>query len=441
MLQIIDLRWRAHLIELDYLREGIHLRGPAQTDPLVAWQREAYAMFGQLSEGISDDYLQHVFHVSWSEPEPDAETDLSQATYLATEDPSDATASAVASGSSGAALAAAGRNGRGGATTRRCPRRRRSRREPRWCHERAVERRRRRRPGLLRAARRCARQASEDRAQRPVPVWERQEVQALSRRQLTVGGEQRENVAPTGAPGTMTEASVPRDFTAELETLRSRLDAAKAYLRLAELSARLAELETQLAEPDLWSDPDRARKVSTAYGRVKSDVDLLLGLEGDLAEAEELLNLGQEEGDAGMAEVSGDLAAAVASLEKALDDIELRSLFSGEHDEADAIAEIHAGAGGTDAQDWAEMMLRMYLRWAERRGMEVEIDEVSEGQEAGILSATFIVRGPYAYGLLASERGVHRLVRMSPFDSQHRRQTSFASFEVVPFLEDPGWFA
>ena len=236
----------------------------------------------------------------------------------------------------------------------------------------------------------------------------------------------------------MTEASAPRDFAAELEMLRSRLEAAKAYLRLAELSARLAELETQLAEPDLWSDADRARKVSTAYGRVKADVDLLLGLERDLSEAEELLGLGQEEGDAGMAEVSADLAQAVASLEKALDDIELRSLFSGEHDEADAIAEIHAGAGGTDAQDWAEMMLRMYLRWAERRGMEVEIDEVSEGQEAGILSATFIVRGPYAYGLLASERGVHRLVRMSPFDSQHRRQTSFASFEVVPFLDDAG---
>jgi peptide chain release factor 2 len=236
----------------------------------------------------------------------------------------------------------------------------------------------------------------------------------------------------------VTEASAPRDFAGELEMLRSRLEAAKAYLRLAELSARLAELETQLAEPDLWSDADRARKVSTAYGRVKADVDLLLGLERDLSEAEELLGLGQEEGDAGMAEVSADLAQAVASLEKALDDIELRSLFSGEHDEADAIAEIHAGAGGTDAQDWAEMMLRMYLRWAERRGMEVEIDEVSEGQEAGILSATFIVRGPYAYGLLASERGVHRLVRMSPFDSQHRRQTSFASFEVVPFLDDAG---
>jgi preprotein translocase subunit SecA len=114
MLQIIDLRWRAHLVELDYLREGIHLRGLAQTDPLVAWQREAYAMFGQLSEGIADDYLQHVFHVSWMEPEPDVEADLSQATYLATEDPSDAAASAVASGANGSAAANAGRNGRGG---------------------------------------------------------------------------------------------------------------------------------------------------------------------------------------------------------------------------------------------------------------------------------------------------------------------------------------
>jgi peptide chain release factor 2 len=111
-------------------------------------------------------------------------------------------------------------------------------------------------------------------------------------------------------------------------------------------------------------------------------------------------------------------------------------LFSGEHDERDAVAEIHAGAGGTDAQDWAEMMLRMYLRWAERRGFAVEVDEVSEGGEAGILSATFIVRGRFAYGLLAAERGVHRLVRMSPFDSQHRRQTSFASLDVAPFLED-----
>jgi peptide chain release factor 2 len=228
----------------------------------------------------------------------------------------------------------------------------------------------------------------------------------------------------------------PRDYAGELAALRARLEAAQTYLRLDDLNARLAELEVQLAESDLWSDQDRARKVNTEYGRVKSDVDLLTGLDAQLVDGEELLAIGLDEGEAGLAEVANDLDEAIASVGKALDGIELRSLFSGEHDEADAIAEIHAGAGGTDAQDWAEMMLRMYQRWAERRGFDVEIDEVSEGQEAGILSATFIVHGPYAYGLLATERGVHRLVRMSPFDSQRRRQTSFASLDVVPFLED-----
>ncbi len=116
--------------------------------------------------------------------------------------------------------------------------------------------------------------------------------------------------------------------------------------------------------------------------------------------------------------------------------LELQSLFSGEYDELDAVCEVHAGAGGTDAQDWTEVLLRMYQRWAERRGFTVEVDEATEGQEAGLLSATFIVHGRFAYGLLATERGVHRLVRMSPFDSQHRRQTSFASMDVTPFLED-----
>jgi peptide chain release factor 2 len=239
----------------------------------------------------------------------------------------------------------------------------------------------------------------------------------------------------TAHPEQRAPASGP-DHGDELASLRSRLEAAKAYLRVDELSSRMEKLEAELAEPDLWSDADRARRLSTEYGRVKADVDLLAALERQLSEAEDLLALGLEEGEAALAEVAGDLAAAVVSLGQALDGIELRSLFSGEHDDSDAIAEIHAGAGGTDAQDWAEMMLRMYLRWAERRGFEVEIDEVSEGQEAGILSATFIVRGPYAYGLLATERGVHRLVRMSPFDSQHRRQTSFASLDVVPLLAD-----
>ena len=226
------------------------------------------------------------------------------------------------------------------------------------------------------------------------------------------------------------------NFAEQLSELRVRLSAAQQYLRLSDLVAELAELETKIAEPDLWSDPAKAREATTRYGRAKSDVDLLADLAHRLSDAEELLEIAELEGEDGLASVAADLAGAVSALERAFGDLELRSLFAGEHDERDAIAEIHAGAGGTDAQDWAEMMLRMYLRWAERRGFEVEVDEASPGQEAGILSATFLVKGRHAYGLLAAERGVHRLVRMSPFDAQHRRQTSFASLDVTPWLED-----
>ncbi len=224
------------------------------------------------------------------------------------------------------------------------------------------------------------------------------------------------------------------DLGEVLASLRTRLDAAKAYLRLDDSIARLAVLEKSIAEPDLWSDADQARKVTSEYGRVRDDVDSLRSLDSRLDDAEALYAMALDEGE--LVELEGELEETADVVAKALDELELRSLFSGEHDERDAVAEIHAGAGGTDAQDWAEMMLRMYLRWAERRGFTVEVDEVSEGGEAGILSATFIVRGRYAYGLLAAERGVHRLVRMSPFDSQHRRQTSFASLDVAPFLDD-----
>jgi peptide chain release factor 2 len=237
--------------------------------------------------------------------------------------------------------------------------------------------------------------------------------------------------APDGAP----DGARP-DLGEVLASLRARLDAAKGYLRLDDLIERLGVLEREVAEPDLWSDPDHARKVTSEYGRTRDDADRLLALDTELADAEGLYDMALEEGGGELADLEGGLEQTAASVAKTLDELELRTLFSGEHDELDAVAEIHAGAGGTDAQDWAEMMLRMYLRWAERRGFEVEVDEVSEGGEAGILSATFIVRGRYAYGLLAAERGVHRLVRMSPFDSQHRRQTSFASLDVAPFLED-----
>ncbi|MGH9150248.1 MAG: peptide chain release factor 2 [Acidimicrobiales bacterium] len=224
-----------------------------------------------------------------------------------------------------------------------------------------------------------------------------------------------------------------RDLTDELGALARRLDEASAYLDLDGTRERLAKLEGEVARPDLWDQPDVARAVTTEFNRASDDVRLLDGLAGRLADAQTLYQLAVEEADES---VAGELEAMVADLARRLDDLELRSLFSAEHDERDAVGEIHAGAGGTDAQDWAQMMLRMYQRWAERRGFELELDEWSEGQEAGILSATFIVRGRFAYGLLFGEGGVHRLVRISPFDAQARRQTSFASFEVVPFFDD-----
>jgi len=225
----------------------------------------------------------------------------------------------------------------------------------------------------------------------------------------------------------------PRDFRAELAGLRSRLSEAEEYLGLARLREQRAELEKDVSRPDLWDDADHAREVTSELSRVGDDIGLLEDLERRQSDAETLHQMIVEEGDSTYAE---ELAQSVDDLATRVGQLELRSLFTGEHDERDAIAELHAGAGGTDAQDWCEMLLRMYLRWAERRGFDVEVDETTEGSEAGLLSATFIVKGRFAYGLLSAERGVHRLVRMSPFDAQHRRQTSFASFDAIPFLEE-----
>lgn len=224
-----------------------------------------------------------------------------------------------------------------------------------------------------------------------------------------------------------------RDFTDDLNALRMRLGEAEKYLNVDLRRARLAELEADVGRPDLWDDADAARKTTTEYGRVGDDVRMIDGLTSRIGDVETLFGLAVEEEDDS---VAGELEVAVSSLNRDLDDLEMRSLFTGEHDERDAVCELHAGEGGTDAQDWTEMMLRMYLRWAERRGFEVEVDEVTPGTEAGLLSATFIVKGRYAFGLMSAERGVHRLYRISPFDSQARRQTSYAALDVVPFLED-----
>ncbi len=240
------------------------------------------------------------------------------------------------------------------------------------------------------------------------------------------------------APPEAGSAEALRDFTAELEDSAIRLAEAERYLGLDRLLARREELETEAARPDLWDDAEQARAITTELGQVTSDLEQLSGMRVELNDARALLELIDESRAEGASDAGLDreLVESVDALRKRLGALELQSLFSGEYDERDAVVDLHAGAGGTDAQDWTEMMLRMYQRWAERRGFKVELDEATEGQEAGLLSATFIVRGRFAYGLLAAERGVHRLVRMSPFDSQKRRQTSFASLDVTPFLED-----
>ena len=224
-----------------------------------------------------------------------------------------------------------------------------------------------------------------------------------------------------------------RDLSADLAELRRRLSESARDLDVEGKRARLGKLEALASDPALWDDQAEARKVTSELALVKDDIDLIDGLERTLSDLEVLYELAREEDDDS---VAAEVEAGVAALTSQLDTLELRSLFSGEHDERDAVCEVHSGAGGTDAQDWAEMLLRMYLRWAERRGFNVELDEVTAGQEAGITSATFIVRGRYACGLLTAEKGVHRLVRISPFDSQARRHTAFASFEAVPYLEE-----
>jgi peptide chain release factor 2 len=229
-----------------------------------------------------------------------------------------------------------------------------------------------------------------------------------------------------------------RNALVTIEELETRWDAARDYLKIDDRRARHAVLTDLAADPNLWDDQDNAREVTTELGRLTNDLESFDALRRSLDDAVVLAEFARESLTAGDADWSlfDELATSVHTLGSDIGALETQSLFSGPYDENDAIVELHAGAGGTDAQDWTEMLLRMYSRWAERRGFGVEIDEATEGQEAGLLSATFIVKGRFAYGWLSVERGVHRLVRISPFDSQARRQTSFASLDVTPLLED-----
>jgi peptide chain release factor 2 len=224
-----------------------------------------------------------------------------------------------------------------------------------------------------------------------------------------------------------------RDLTDELKAQRARVSEAETYLGIDELRAKRPQLEAEASRPDLWDDADRARRVTAELAGVIDDIDRYEDLAGRIDDAETLHELARDEGDEeSLAEVERSLGA----LDRDLRRVELRSMFSGDHDEHDALVTIQAGEGGADAQDWAEMLLRMYTRWAERRGYEVTVDEFTEGSEAGLSSVEFEVKGRYAYGYLQAERGVHRLVRMSPFNAQGKRQTAFAALQVVPMLHD-----
>ncbi len=201
---------------------------------------------------------------------------------------------------------------------------------------------------------------------------------------------------------------------------------------LAGLEKRSAELSEQAASPDLWNDPKRAQDVTRENARITATINAWRAHREGVDEAQVFLELA-EEGDA---EALAELKAKVAVVTPLLDHLELQQLLGGEHDMGNAIVEIHPGAGGLEAQDWAEMLLRMYMRWAERRGYKTELLEHQPGEGAGIKGATITLEGPYAYGYSKAEQGVHRLVRISPFDANARRQTSFASVLVVPDIEN-----
>lgn len=186
-----------------------------------------------------------------------------------------------------------------------------------------------------------------------------------------------------------------------------------------------------MGAPGFWDDQERAAKVSADHARLQRRLDGFRSLEAEATDLDELAELAQEDAD-----MAAELETQLGTLESRLAELEEARLFSGEYDSGDAVVTVRSGAGGTDSQDWAEMLLRMYLRWAERRGFDVEMAEASAGEEAGIKSASFIAKGENAYGLFAAERGVHRLVRISPFDAQSRRHTAFAQVDVAPLVDD-----
>ena len=236
----------------------------------------------------------------------------------------------------------------------------------------------------------------------------------------------------TPARSALPWVAVAADFSVVLDELNTTLKSIEAVLRVDDMRNEIADLEQQAAAPDLWNDVEAAQALTSRLSYLQGDLRRVEELRSRLDDVGLMHEMAAEEGDeATTAETERELA----SIRTVIDELEVRTLLSGEYDSREALVTIRSEAGGVDAADWAEMLMRMYLRWAERHKYATEVYDVSYAEEAGIKSATFAVKHPYAYGTLSVEQGTHRLVRISPFDNQGRRQTSFAGVEVLPVVE------
>lgn len=225
------------------------------------------------------------------------------------------------------------------------------------------------------------------------------------------------------------------DRQSDIAALDATLTTVERVLDVDGLRATIEKLEHEAADPNLWNDQAHAQRVNSELSHAQADLRRVEGLRRRLDDLPVLYEMAEEEQGAGAADALAEADSELVSLQADIEALEVRTLLSGEYDEREALVTIRSGAGGVDAADWAEMLMRMYIRWAEQHGYPVEVFDTSYAEEAGIKSATFAVHTPFAYGTLSVEQGTHRLVRISPFDNQNRRQTSFAEVEVLPVVE------
>lgn len=231
---------------------------------------------------------------------------------------------------------------------------------------------------------------------------------------------------------------VATDYSAEISDIRSTFEQIRLVTDPEGLKKRIAELTEESSAPDLWDDQEKAQAVTSKLSHAQSELNRINAMEARIDDVEVMVEMASEEAETDEesgAELYAEADRELKKIHKDLDDLEIKTLLSGEYDSREAVVTVRAGAGGVDAADFAEMLVRMYSRWAERNNYSVKMLDTSYAEEAGIKSATFEVQAPYAYGTLSVEAGTHRLVRISPFDNQGRRQTSFAAVEVIPLTE------